>query len=62
MVALTIEDDGRGFSVEVVPEGRLGLAGMRERVNLLGGSLRIDSTPGHGTHLEARLPVGREGV
>jgi signal transduction histidine kinase len=58
MVSLTIEDDGRGFSAEAIAPGRLGLVGMRERIALLGGSLRIDAFPGRGTRIEARLPVG----
>jgi len=60
---LVVSDDGRGFSVaEVVSQGarerRLGLLGMQERVHLLGGTLRVASTPGAGTCIVARVPLG----
>jgi signal transduction histidine kinase len=50
-----IEDNGIGFDVPVIldsggPKG-LGLLGIRERVNAIGGSIRIDSAPGRGTKL-----------
>jgi signal transduction histidine kinase len=45
---LMVEDDGRGFDT-AAPTGRLGLAGIRERVELLGGQLRIESSPDGGT-------------
>jgi two-component system sensor histidine kinase UhpB len=47
-VRLMIEDDGVGFDVEA-PTGRLGLSGVAERVELVGGTLRITSSPGAGT-------------
>ena len=50
---LRIEDDGRGG---VAAHGN-GLCGMRERVEALGGSLKIDSPRGRGTAIEARLPL-----
>lgn len=50
---LRVVDDGRGGAI--APGN--GLAGMRERVEALGGRLRIDSTPGHGTQLEVVLPL-----
>jgi PAS domain S-box-containing protein len=56
-VQVTIEDNGPGFDPETAGEGRLGLAGMRERATLLGGTLEIESTPGSGTTIFARLPV-----
>lgn len=57
-IVLRIRDDGRGFARHA-PGFRpgLGLASMEERARLLGGELRIDSQPGHGTLLEARLPA-----
>jgi signal transduction histidine kinase len=45
---LVVEDDGQGFD-PLAPTSRLGLAGIRERVELLGGRLRIESSPGAGT-------------
>jgi two-component system sensor histidine kinase UhpB len=49
-----IADDGMGFD-PARPAAGLGLAGMRERAALAGGSLAIDSAPGHGTTVELRL-------
>ncbi len=51
---LTVRDDGVGFDPAVQGGGRsLGLASMRERVELVGGTLRIDSEPGEGTAIVA---------
>jgi two-component system, NarL family, sensor histidine kinase DesK len=50
---LRIDDDGRGGAI--VPGN--GLSGMRERIEALGGRLRIDARNGEGTHLEARIPL-----
>jgi PAS domain S-box-containing protein len=60
---LTIRDDGRGFMASAASEGEeLGLAGMRERATLAGGSLLIDSTPGYGTRICFRVPMGDEPI
>ncbi|MFJ5987092.1 sensor histidine kinase [Lentzea sp. NPDC092896] len=61
-VALGVVDDGTGFDPErlLAPdpgEGGFGLAAMRARVRALGGSLTVESAPGHGTALAARLPL-----
>lgn len=61
-VRLVVEDDGCGFDVEALlaqrgPEGRLGLMGMKERIEDAGGSLEIDSSPGQGTTIVASVPV-----
>jgi signal transduction histidine kinase len=58
---MQLHDDGRGFdpaALSVRGSGQgLGLAGMRERASLLGGTVRVESAPGQGTTVEARLPV-----
>jgi signal transduction histidine kinase len=59
---IEIEDDGRGFDPESVaqpaPGGRgLGLMGIRERVELLGGTVDIDSAPDDGTRIALRVPL-----
>jgi signal transduction histidine kinase len=64
-LSIEIEDDGKGFEPDAVatPEssGRgLGLLGIRERVELLGGSVTIDSTPGEGTRVAVTVPVPAE--
>jgi len=56
LLVIEIEDTGRGFSLDERGDGR-GLTGMRERAELLGGSLRVDSTPGEGTKLRAELAI-----
>ena len=53
---LMIGDDGVGFSVEQL-RSSLGLVGMRERAELVGGRLDIESAPGAGTTLRARFPL-----
>jgi signal transduction histidine kinase len=55
-MSIVIEDDGRGFDPAAPAEG-LGLSGMRERVALLDGTLRVESSPGAGTTLVMELPV-----
>ena len=55
-VVAIVEDDGHGFD-EGPREDGLGLVGMRERVGLVGGLLRIESAPGSGTTIAAEVPV-----
>ena len=54
-VELRVQDDGAGFTPG--KSGRLGLRGMRERAALLGGSVEVESEPGVGTTITARIPV-----
>ncbi len=59
---LSVRDDGRGFDVAAALDraatgGHLGLLGMRERLEAMGGSFEIDSVPGRGTEIRARLPL-----
>jgi len=56
-VSIVIEDDGRGFRPDETDHSGLGLAGMRERVNLLDGTLAIESSPGKGTTLVVSVPA-----
>jgi signal transduction histidine kinase len=56
-LSIEVSDDGAGFDPETAGQG-FGLAGMRERVSLAGGTLSIDSGE-HGTSIAARLPVRR---
>jgi signal transduction histidine kinase len=62
-ISVDVEDDGQGFDPEAVArrEGRRpwGLMGIRERVEILGGTIRIESAPGSGTHVEIRIPAPR---
>ncbi|MDV6287151.1 sensor histidine kinase [Streptomyces rochei] len=61
-VALDIVDDGHGFDPTLLPAsdpetGGFGLGVMRARTQALGGTLTIESAPGRGTALAARLPL-----
>ena len=60
-IFLEIQDDGEGFQVpedwvEIVHQGRLGIAESIERVFSIRGALKIDSTPGSGTRLRVDVP------
>ena len=58
---LIISDEGVGFDTEktINSNQSFGLIGMRERVILIGGKLRVNSVPGKGTELNVHLPMGR---
>jgi PAS domain S-box-containing protein len=54
---LEVRDDGRGFDPMTIRKKSFGLAGMKERVLMLGGALDVASSPGHGTCVKVRVPV-----
>jgi signal transduction histidine kinase len=58
-IRLRVADNGAGFTVETARNGPMsfGLAGMRERAALLGGTLAVRSGPGKGAAVTLRLPV-----
>jgi two-component system sensor histidine kinase UhpB len=61
-IRLEIEDDGRGFDVATAAEQalqsqRLGLLGIQERAELVGGKVKLDSIPGKGTRLQVNVPL-----
>ena len=62
-VRMEISDNGRSFSVPKVfvsgTRQRLGILGMRERVEMVGGALSISSSPSQGTTVQAEIPNGR---
>jgi signal transduction histidine kinase len=61
-IHLNMRDSGVGFDPESVVNNRgLGLVSMQERVNLLKGTFSIDSRPGRGTTIHARLPLSTRG-
>ena len=53
---LVIEDDGQGFNVSEARAG-MGLKNMAERARILGGRLKLDSSPGRGVRIELAIPV-----
>jgi signal transduction histidine kinase len=57
-ISLSIQDDGLGF--EPGERKGLGLLGIQERVNRLGGVCRVHSAPGRGTLLAVELPLPSE--
>ena len=57
-VRVRVADDGRGFDPQTVPDGHLGLAGMRARAERLGGRFSVVSGIGRGTVVEAVIPEG----
>jgi signal transduction histidine kinase len=65
-IDVTVRDDGKGFTpgMQAGPlQGHFGMQGMRERVERLGGTLRVESAPGRGTAIHAQvknLPYDRE--
>lgn len=66
-ISIVIEDDGIGFEAERVlsktpSQNNLGLHGMMERINLLGGTLDIESVPEKGTTIFAKIPMMKEKV
>ena len=62
-ICMKIKDDGKSFPVEKVLNAkggkRLGLLGMRERLEMVGGLFEIVSAPGKGTTITAQIPAGK---
>jgi signal transduction histidine kinase len=58
-VDVTVTDDGCGFAPQLLGNDRLGLAGISERVRLLGGAVEIETSRGAGTTVRATLPQWR---
>jgi signal transduction histidine kinase len=62
-ILLEVTDDGCGMDARQLqrlqhPDGHLGLIGMRERIAVLGGIFQLRSSPGNGTQIMARIPLG----
>ena len=62
-IAMKIHDTGKAFSVDGLLKGRgrkrLGLLGMRERLEMVGGNFGVESAPGKGTTIIAQIPLGK---
>jgi signal transduction histidine kinase len=65
LAPMLVKDDGRSFDVDRVLDSRknkrLGLIGMRELVERVGGTFGVDSAPGVGTTLSAMIPLKHAG-
>ena len=63
-ISMRISDDGKSFRVEPTLHAnggqRLGLLGMRERMEMVGGTFAVESAPGQGTTIEAKIPIGKD--
>jgi signal transduction histidine kinase len=64
-VLVIVEDDGCGFDSEMLAnyqygERRLGLLGMKERTELVGGTFNVESSPGRGTTVFVRIPLSED--
>jgi len=59
LVRLEIQDDGVGFDLESVPDSRLGVLIMRQRMEQIGGSLTISPVPDGGMLIVAEAPIGQ---
>lgn len=61
IIHMTIKDDGRGFRVSermcFEKKTRLGLIGMRERAEMMGGSFQVESAPGGPTTIQVEIPA-----
>ena len=61
MVSMKIKDNGKGFNVNRMLQAkrynRLGLLGMRERLEMVGGRISIQSSPAKGTTIHAQIPL-----
>lgn len=61
-VSVTVRDDGIGFDPGTQPgsgQGHFGLEGMHDRMQAMGGTVRIESEAGDGTRVTARVPIGK---
>jgi len=61
-IRMKIKDDGKSFQVQRVLQAKgnkhLGLLGMRERLEMIGGNFGVESAPGKGTIVQAQIPLG----
>jgi two-component system sensor histidine kinase UhpB len=65
-VRLGIEDDGKGFDIFMIQEQairlqRLGLLGIQERAEMVGGQVSVNSAPGKGTQIQVYVPLPAQG-
>lgn len=56
VLVVSLSDDGKGFSLHQQPSQGIGLNNIKKRIQLLGGSFKLDSGEGTGTHLQISIP------
>ncbi len=61
-IVIVVADNGRGFDPTASGTGGFGLRGMRERTDLISGSLALESRPGDGARVIVRFPAAGEGI
>lgn len=59
-IELTVADDGKGFDVNSIRKGSNGIYNMRDRVEILGGTMNIRSLPNQGTTIEVMVDIDKE--
>jgi two-component system sensor histidine kinase DegS len=57
LLQVVVSDNGVGQALDAVDGSRLGILGMKERVDLMGGSLKIDSPENSGTTVSVQIPL-----
>lgn len=60
-VEVSVEDDGKGFNVDQALDGSMGIKVIKDRVEILGGEMIIDTAVGQGTRINFEVPAGTEG-
>lgn len=64
LISMEVKDDGKGFEVNhsscAIKKGRLGLLGMKERVEMIGGTFSVESSPGNPTTVRVDVPVSKD--
>jgi PAS domain S-box-containing protein len=60
LLSLLVRDDGKGFETNITETEGVGIAGMRERATLAGGSLKVTSEPGKGTEVLFKVPIAKQ--
>lgn len=61
-IVIVVADNGRGFDPTAIGVGGFGLRGMRERTDLIAGSMSLESRPGDGARVTVRIPAAGEGI
>lgn len=60
-VEVSVEDDGKGFNADQALDGSMGIKVIKDRVEILGGEMIIDTAVGQGTRINFEVPAGTEG-